>query len=150
MLRRFALALTLLLLVSVAAAPKPAASEDGIDVYFSPNGGAGQAIVREIKGAKSSLDIAAYTYTHTEIAKATMEAHKRGVKVRVVRDKLQANGKYTSATFLHNAGIPVRIDSKAGLMHNKYLVIDGKMTFPTIFWRAQVPFSSVSIPTFPG
>jgi phosphatidylserine/phosphatidylglycerophosphate/cardiolipin synthase-like enzyme len=60
------------------------------------------------------------------IAKAIADAHRRGVKVRVVMDKTQAAGKYSSATYLFNAGVPVWIDHVSGLMHNKFLVLDGK------------------------
>jgi len=125
--RPFVLTLLLCILsISGAEPTQPAASQDGIDVYFSPDGGAGHAVVKEIAGAKTSLDIAAYSYTHAEISKATVEAHKRGIRVRVVMDKTQSAGKYSSATFLHNSGVPVWIDVKVGLMHNKYLIIDGQ------------------------
>ena len=59
------------------------------------------------------------------IAKALMEAHKRGVKVQVILDKSQRTEKYTSATFLQNVRIPVYIDDKHGIAHNKVMVIDG-------------------------
>ena len=109
-----------------AAAPDPAATEDGIRIYFSPDGGAAGAVIHEIEGATSTLDIAAYAYTHTGIAKATADAHRRGVKVRVLLDKSQSGGKYSSATYLFNAGVPVWTDTAKGLQHNKYLVVDGK------------------------
>ena len=31
----------------------------------------------------------------------------------------------TSATFLANMGIPVRVDSMHAIMHNKFIVVDG-------------------------
>ena len=39
-------------------------------------------------------------------------------------DKSQKTAKYTSATFLVNAGIPVLIDSKHAIAHNKIIIID--------------------------
>ena len=59
-----------------------------------------------------------------------MEAHKRGVDVQVVLDKSNLSSKYSSATFLSNVGIPVRINSRYAIMHNKYIVVDG-MTVQT-------------------
>jgi phosphatidylserine/phosphatidylglycerophosphate/cardiolipin synthase-like enzyme len=44
--------------------------------------------------------------------------------VQVVVDKSQKTEKYTSATFLANSGIPVRIDSQHAIAHNKIIVID--------------------------
>src|SRR5688500_15215372 len=82
--------------------PTPAAEEDGIRVYFSPRGGAAEAVIHAINGATQSLDVAVYSVTHAEIAKAIVDAHKRGVKVRIVLDRMQSSGKYSSATFLKN------------------------------------------------
>ena len=41
-------------------------------------------------------------------------------------DKSQAKAHYTAATFLANQGIPVKIDYKYAIMHNKFMVIDGE------------------------
>ena len=95
-----------------------------IDVYFSPRGGATQAIVSEISKAKHTIQVQAYSFTSAPIAKALLDAHKRGVKVEAVLDKSQKSAKYTSATFLKNAGIPVYIDDKHAIAHNKIIIID--------------------------
>lgn len=95
-----------------------------IDVYFSPRGGATDAVVAEIGKAKSEVLMQAYSFTSAPIAKALTQAHKRGVKVVAVLDKSQKSAKYTSATFLTNAGIPVFIDGKHAIAHNKIMIID--------------------------
>ena len=66
----------------------------------------------------------AYGFTNTAIAKALLDASKRGVQVRVVLDKSQETEKYTSATFLANAGVPVRIDADFAIAHNKVMILD--------------------------
>lgn len=104
----------------------PAATESGISVYFSPDGGCTDAIVAELNGAKRTIDVQAYSFTSAPIAKALVDAHKRGVKVRVVLDKSQRTAKYTSATFLFNAGVPVWIDDRHAIAHNKVMLIDGR------------------------
>jgi hypothetical protein len=58
----------------------PAATDDGISIYFSPAGGCTAAIVAEINGAKLSVDVQAYSFTSTPLAKAIREAHGSGVK----------------------------------------------------------------------
>lgn len=108
------------------AATPPAAVQDNITVYFSPDGGCTEAIVNEIAGAKTSLDIQAYSFTSTPIAKAVHEAKDRGVKVRVILDKSQATAQYSSATYLFNANVPVWIDDKHAIAHNKIMLIDGR------------------------
>jgi phosphatidylserine/phosphatidylglycerophosphate/cardiolipin synthase-like enzyme len=93
-------------------------------VYFSPNGDCTEAIVNEISHAKSEIYVQAYSFTSAPIAKALVDAHKRGVKVEVILDKSQKGEKYTSATFISNAGIPTYIDSIHAIAHNKIMVID--------------------------
>lgn len=66
----------------------------------------------------------AYSFTSAPIAKALLEAHKRGVKVIAVLDKSQRSERYMSATFLANAGAQVLIDDKHAIAHNKIMIID--------------------------
>jgi phosphatidylserine/phosphatidylglycerophosphate/cardiolipin synthase-like enzyme len=73
-------------------------------IYFSPKGGCTEAITNQIDNAKSEILVQAYSFTSAPIAKALIDAHKRGVKVEVILDKSQRNEKYTSATFLANSG----------------------------------------------
>lgn len=95
-----------------------------IDVYFSPRGGATDAIVREIASARSELLVQAYSFTSAPIAKALLDARKRGVRVEVVLDKSQRREKYSSADFLLHGGIDTYIDSRHAIAHNKIMIID--------------------------
>jgi len=95
-----------------------------IDAYFSPRGGATEAIVKEIGSAKSEILLQAYSFTSKPIAKALVDAHKHGVKIEAVLDKSQRKEKYTSADFVANAGIPTFIDSAHAIAHNKIIIID--------------------------
>lgn len=97
-----------------------------IRVDFSPKGGCQQAVIDEIDAAAHSVRILAYVFTSEPIAKALLAAKKRGVAVEVVLDKGQSTKKYSSATFFHNVGIPVRIDAEHQIMHHKVMVIDDR------------------------
>jgi phosphatidylserine/phosphatidylglycerophosphate/cardiolipin synthase-like enzyme len=60
-----------------------------------------------------------------------LNAHKRGVKIEVILDKSQRTQNYSSATFLYNQGIPVKIDAQHAIAHNKVMIIDGEfLSFP--------------------
>jgi phosphatidylserine/phosphatidylglycerophosphate/cardiolipin synthase-like enzyme len=118
----FLLVFALLARFAGAAADRP---EPKIDVYFSPHGGCTEAIVKELSAAKETVLIQAYSFTSAPIAKALVEAHRRGVKVQVILDKSQRTEKYSSATFLKNAGIPTFIDDQHAIAHNKVMVIGG-------------------------
>ncbi len=95
-------------------------------IYFSPRGGCTDAVIRELNKAKSTILVQAYSFSSAPIAKALLNAHKRGVKVEVILDKSQRTQKYSSATFLYNQGIPVKIDGQHAIAHNKVMVIDGE------------------------
>lgn len=90
---------------------------------FSP-GNAEAVVVAAINSAKKELKVAAYSFTSKPIAKALVEAKRRGVAVSVVLDKSQEGERYTASTFLVNEGVPVRINRKYAIMHNKFMVID--------------------------
>lgn len=94
-----------------------------VEAAFSP-GEAPVLVLRQIQEAQSSIFVAAYSFTSPEVAAALVKAYRRGVAVKVVLDDSQRGERYTSATYLANAGIPVRIDSAHAIQHNKYMVID--------------------------
>ena len=93
--------------------------------FFSPKGGCTQAVVSALDSAKKTILVQAYSFTSAPIAKALVEAKKRGVNVQVILDKSQRTERYTSATFLANEGVPTYIDSNHAIAHNKLMVIDG-------------------------
>ncbi len=97
-----------------------------INAYFSPRGGCTEAIVSAIGEASRTLDIQAYSFTSAPIAQAVAAAQARGVKVRAVLDKSQRTERYSSATFLKNHQVPVYIDDRHAIAHNKIMIIDGQ------------------------
>lgn len=99
-------------------------STGSTDVYFSPRGGATEAIVKEINLAKSEILVQAYSFTSKPIAKALVDAKKRGIKIEAVLDKSQKREKYTSADFVAHANIPTYIDSSHAIAHNKIMILD--------------------------
>ena len=66
----------------------------------------------------------AYSFTSAPIAKALVDAHKRGVTVLAMLDKSNETEKYSADTFLVNAGIQTLIDDQHAIAHNKVMVID--------------------------
>lgn len=126
-MRRCLLSFILVGLVSpispLVAQPAPCPQ---IQVYFSPQGGCTEAVVSALAHATNSVLVQAYSFTSAPIAKALVDAHRRGVQVQVILDKSQRTERYSSATFLVNAGIPTLIDDKHAIAHNKIMVIDSR------------------------
>jgi phosphatidylserine/phosphatidylglycerophosphate/cardiolipin synthase-like enzyme len=98
-----------------------------VDVCFRPGEiSCESAIVKTIDSARSTLLVQAYGFTDPQIIHAIGEAEKRGATVRVILDKENRQPRYTGASYLRNAGVPVRIDDKVAIAHNKVMVIDGE------------------------
>jgi phosphatidylserine/phosphatidylglycerophosphate/cardiolipin synthase-like enzyme len=116
-----------------AQEPPQAQALPPIEVYFSPKGGCTEAVVKEIDAAQTTILVQAYSFTSVPIAKALVDAHKRGVKIQVILDKSQRTEKYSSADFVQHAGIPIRIDDKHAIAHNKVMVIDGQIVITGSF-----------------
>ena len=79
------------------APARVAPTAPAIHVYFSPDGGATEAILRELDLAKRRVRVQAYSFTSAPIAKAVVDAKRRGVDVTVVLDSSQRGERYTSA-----------------------------------------------------
>jgi len=109
------------------------AQAGSIRVYFSPGGGCTVAILSEINQAKTEILIQAYSFTSQPIARALIQAKKRGVKIIAVLDKSNRTKKYSAATFLKNMEIPVYIDDKHAIAHNKIILIDNRVVITGSF-----------------
>jgi phosphatidylserine/phosphatidylglycerophosphate/cardiolipin synthase-like enzyme len=80
-----------------------------------------------IKGSKDRIYVAIYSFTSDRLAEALIEARRRGVDVRVVMERREANVTGSEYPRLLGAGVDVRLDANPGLMHHKFMVIDGEI-----------------------
>ncbi|MFN7835618.1 MAG: phospholipase D family protein [Burkholderiaceae bacterium] len=97
-----------------------------LEIAFSPNGAGTDLVVKVIESAQKSICVLGYSFTSAPIAQALVTALKRGVAVRIVLDKSQQTAQYSSATFLANQGVPLRIDSRHAIQHSKTIEVDEK------------------------
>jgi len=122
------LCIALLLIAAIAGSGqlRPAITADNVQtqVFFSPRGGCTEAVVSTLSQAKSEILVQAYSFTSAPIAKALVDAHKRGVHVQIILDRSQRKEKYSSADFTAHAGIPTYIDTAHAIAHNKVMIID--------------------------
>jgi phosphatidylserine/phosphatidylglycerophosphate/cardiolipin synthase-like enzyme len=105
-----------------------------VQACFSPHGKCSHHIVGEIGRAQKEILAAVYAFTNEEIAWALVQASQRGVKVQVVLDQeFDAANNTSKKSFLEQRRIPLRRVSGldkgngAGLMHQKFAVIDRKV-----------------------
>lgn len=122
--RLFALCVTAVVLSFAPIFSALAVPDTDIDVYFSPDGGCTEAIIREIDRARGEVLVQAYSFTSAPIAQALLKAYKRGVRVEIILDRSQRTQRYSAATFFAHAGIPTYIDARHAIAHDKIMVID--------------------------
>jgi phosphatidylserine/phosphatidylglycerophosphate/cardiolipin synthase-like enzyme len=103
-----------------------------VTALFSPAGGIERQVVALIGSAIGSIEMAAYEFTNVYVEKAMLEAIKRGVKVALILDRFETQGQQARLhDTLERAGCDVRlITPRNGMMHNKYIIVDGK----TVEW----------------
>lgn len=94
------------------------ASAQQMKVCFTPGEPCESMIVDAVDSARTSVLVQAYSFTSPAIGKALAAAFKRGVDVRVIVDKSQRTERYSGATYLAHAGIPVLVDTEVAIAHN--------------------------------
>lgn len=92
---------------------------------FTPGQRCDSLIINAIDNAQRTIEVQAYQLTSTPISSALAKANRRGVKVRIILDKSQyRHNGYSSAVYFMNQHIPVWIDRKPAIAHNKVMIID--------------------------
>ena len=98
-----------------------------VETYFAPEDGVQSRLVELVNNAKESIYFLTYSFTSDELAEAVLAAKQRGIEIHGEMDKAQAaNAGGEFDRFVEN-GIDVRLDGEGGSMHNKVLIIDGKI-----------------------
>jgi phosphatidylserine/phosphatidylglycerophosphate/cardiolipin synthase-like enzyme len=98
-------------------------------------GGPDEKLAAAIEGARLSVDVAIYDFNLWSLRNALLDAHRRGLAVRVITES--DNLDELEIQELEDAGIPVLGDRRESLMHHKFVVIDrlevwtGSMNFTT-------------------
>ncbi|MGH8283161.1 MAG: phospholipase D family protein [Gammaproteobacteria bacterium] len=97
-------------------------------VDFSPEGGGTALILKALAAARHSIRVQAYSFSDRRILTALGQAKARGVDVRVILDKTDAESyehHQPVAAVIAAEGIPVWIDASVRIAHNKLMIIDG-------------------------
>ena len=85
-------------------------------------GGVDGPLVEAIDAARLSIDVAAYSLSLNSVRNALINAHQRGVAVRMVMES--SNMDRSDPQRLIEAGIPIIGDNREGLMHDKFMILD--------------------------
>jgi phosphatidylserine/phosphatidylglycerophosphate/cardiolipin synthase-like enzyme len=106
-------------------APAPLRLSGTVEIAFTPGGPADRLAIGAIREARREILVQAFSFTHRDIADALIEAHKRGVTVKVIADAEQAVKIRTSVIDrLARGGVPVWLDGEHDAAHNKVMIVD--------------------------
>ncbi len=98
---------------------------DTIKVWFAQDS-IGLRLVEFFNGATSSIDYCCYNSSRADVTLALINAHNRGVRIRVITDDSRRNNEWVA--YLRAAGITVWSDSvsseRSAYMHNKFAIRD--------------------------
>ena len=128
-----------------AGAPRALPAQGTVEALFSPWKDVEGALVAALRAARRTVHVQAYAFTSRALAQALVEAHGRGVRVRVLADREQAERMENSRLpQLAAAGIPVALEVRYAAAHNKILLVDAEGEAPVLItgsynftWSAQ-------------
>jgi len=85
------------------------------------------AIINAIAHAQKTLDIALFSFTDDQLGNAVVQAHRRGVSVRVLLASGQDRVLGAEHGKLSNAGVAVAVAQGRGYFHHNFAVIDREL-----------------------
>jgi phosphatidylserine/phosphatidylglycerophosphate/cardiolipin synthase-like enzyme len=93
-----------------------------------------EQLIKHIDDAKKTIHIASFETDLNDVANALIRAKQRGVDVRWITDDesgIAADTKPGHGQFkmLKAAGIPLKDDARGALMHDKFWLFDGQITW---------------------
>jgi phosphatidylserine/phosphatidylglycerophosphate/cardiolipin synthase-like enzyme len=109
----------------LAERPDPEKSHKA-EAFFSPTDNCTSKIIRLFQETRRKADVCVFTITDDRIRDAILDAHQRGILVRIISDNDKSNDLGSDIYQLERAGVPVRCDRTDYHMHHKYAIFDGK------------------------
>lgn len=96
------------------------------EVCFTPDQDCTGELVQSIDNAKQSILVQAYSFTSKPIAEALVGAKRHGVDVKVILDESQIKERNSVLSYLVSQQIPIWIDYRVAIAHNKVMIFDGQ------------------------
>ncbi len=95
-------------------------------IYYSPGVDCLDAIIARIKSSRQKIKVCVFTISDNRISEELINAHKRGVGVKIITDNDKMFDRGSDVEMLEEAGIRVKIDMTDNHMHHKFAVFDNK------------------------
>ena len=91
---------------------------------FSPGDSCRRTLVDLCLRATTSLNICVFTISDDRLSDAIVEAHNRGVDVKIISDNDKSADRGSDIDYLQQQGVSVRMDESPYHMHHKFALID--------------------------
>jgi phosphatidylserine/phosphatidylglycerophosphate/cardiolipin synthase-like enzyme len=105
-------------------APEPGVPHEPTAAFFSPGDACRRHIAHRFASARRTADVCVFTVTDDRITGAILDAHRRGVRIRIITDNEKAYDPGSDVERLRAAGIPLKVDATPFHMHHKFAVFD--------------------------
>lgn len=96
-----------------------------VDVVFCRVGDCEGKVIEEIKSAKESVRVLAFSFTSVPVADSLVSVEEGGINVTVLMEKSR-RGAYSVDEYLVERGVNVFFDGNTATMHEKVFIIDNK------------------------
>jgi phosphatidylserine/phosphatidylglycerophosphate/cardiolipin synthase-like enzyme len=113
--------MVLALLISNVAWSAPGLQE----VCFSPEEACDERLSAFIQSAKLSVDVAVFDVNLDQVVHQILVKSKK-VPVRILVDRRQSRGPHSLVPLMIKAGAKVRTGHQRGIMHHKFVIVDGR------------------------
>ena len=101
-----------------------AKSSGTVEAWFSPKADCPARIRSFLAQAKNTVDICVFTITDDRLTSAVLDAHARGVEIRIITDNDKAADLGSDADRFLQAGVQLRVDRTPYHMHHKFAIAD--------------------------
>ena len=96
------------------------------EAHFSPGEDCPRAIVRLLANAARTAEICVFTITDDRLSAAILDAHRRGLAIRILTDDAKAEDLGSDIERFQRSGIPTLVDRSPFHMHHKFAIVDGE------------------------
>ena len=98
-----------------------------IRACFAPEDRVERVIISLLRRAQREVSFMAFTFTSNRLGDELVALSRRGVAVAGVLERHGSLSAHSEYLKFHVEGIDARLDNRAGLMHHKVIIIDGRL-----------------------
>jgi len=92
--------------------------------HFAPQNDCPRRIIQLIRGVRREIDICVFTITDNRLADAILQAHQRGIAVRIITDNEKAFDLGSDVPRFLESRVPLKVDQTPFHMHHKFAIFD--------------------------